>query len=531
MTVDEFFKKYKPGGSYSAPGGGYKGECVSLVKLYIKYVLGAEPKSIGNGKEYYNFDAHGTYLKSLFTKYTDIDNFQPKKGDVFCRTSGTWGHVGVVYSCSKGKLVTYEQYGGNGDHKCHKVTRTSWGNLKFLRPKNQNNIGDDDNKLTLFIAQVLKHINEGPKWTKKQVSCPDNQSWDAAYILACARVVKGITGKVIYNNINANEMPRGGVDLKYGTWVDGPCQKKTPLPKVGDIVAFRNKKVPKNADQYYCDHVGVVVDVNSKKKTFHVVEGDCSNKVVKNSYKTKSGSINGYYRPNWKSIIDTDPDGSTTNYYTNKPLYNTENTREDASVREVAYIDNKNKPSIKSTDVKLSTINYTDLMSDMWDVVVASMGGDPPDGSDPPTTKLEGSTVPKKIINYLVDKGLNNAAAVGIIANIYYESGFKTDAVGDNGTSFGICQWHLGRGKAMKKMAGKNWKNNLSGQLDYLWSELKGGYKSSVLNYLKDVSNNKSGAQNAAERFCRKFEVPDKMETRVSERRAKAASYWDNYFG
>ena len=87
----------------------------------------------------------------------------------------------------------------------------------------------------------------------------------------------------------------------------------------------------------------------------------------------------------------------------------------------------------------------------------------------------------KKKINNDGDH-LNGAQVVGILANIKRESGFKPSSVGDNGTSFGICQWHNGRGTKMKKTAGSNWASNIEGQVDYLWKELTGSYKSSVLN-------------------------------------------------
>lgn len=45
------------------------------------------------------------------------------------------------------------------------------------------------------------------------------------------------------------------------------------------------------------------------------------------------------------------------------------------------------------------------------------------------------------IYNYAVNNmGLNVAAACGILANIYKESSFNPNALGDNGTSYGICQ-------------------------------------------------------------------------------------------
>lgn len=50
------------------------------------------------------------------------------------------------------------------------------------------------------------------------------------------------------------------------------------------------------------------------------------------------------------------------------------------------------------------------------------------------------------VFNYLVDElKMNSAAACGVLANIYYESGFDPHMEGDNNTSYGICQWHADR--------------------------------------------------------------------------------------
>ena len=40
---------------------------------------------------------------------------------------------------------------------------------------------------------------------------------------------------------------------------------------------------------------------------------------------------------------------------------------------------------------------------------------------------------------------LNPAAVCGILANIDYESDFSPTVWGDDGTSFGLCQWHESR--------------------------------------------------------------------------------------
>lgn len=131
----------------------------------------------------------------------------------------------------------------------------------------------------------------------------------------------------------------------------------------------------------------------------------------------------------------------------------------------------------------------------------------------------------KETVQYLVGQKFSVAGAVGIAANISQESGFKPDAVGDKGTSFGICQWHNNRGAAMKKYVGSNWASNLTGQLAFLVHELKTSYKSTY-NVVKDVPNTETGVRNAADVFVRKFEVPAAVDTRSKERQEIAVKYW-----
>ena len=150
MTLDKFVITYKVGKSYGYAGG-YKGECVSLVKLYIRDVLGFTPQSIGNAKEYWN-KRNGSYIKAHFKAVS-----KPKRGDLFVRTSGTYGHIGIVISAGDTTYYTIEQNKGG----CRVVTnelRKYESGYYFLRPLNQENIGADrtlhtsNDKVTYFKA-------------------------------------------------------------------------------------------------------------------------------------------------------------------------------------------------------------------------------------------------------------------------------------------------------------------------------------------------------------------------------------------
>lgn len=129
--------------------------------------------------------------------------------------------------------------------------------------------------------------------------------------------------------------------------------------------------------------------------------------------------------------------------------------------------------------------------------------------------------------------GLNVAGALGVIVNVGEESRFKTGALGDSGTSFGICQWHNTRYTNLQNWCKSNGKDYtaLDGQLWYMKYELETSYKA-VLTALKAVPNTAQGAYDAAYTWCLKFEVPaDTVKT--SEKRGALArdAYWPKYGG
>lgn len=212
--------------------------------------------------------------------------------------------------------------------------------------------------------------------------------------------------------------------------------------------------------------------------------------------------------------------------WTSSELYTSRNTRKDMLVRQVGYLNTTTlEPTISSTEIGLSIINYTTLLGDLFkELVPASMLVGSAGNTD--TSALPSKA--KTVVDYFISKGLTCAAACGIAGNIKAESDFRTDAIGDNGTSFGICQWHLGRGTDMKNYVGSNWRDNLTGQLEFLWSELNGSYKSSVLTTLRNVSNTEVGAKSAADVFVRKFEMPANVANESAKRQANAASYFNS---
>ena len=184
-------------------------------------------------------------------------------------------------------------------------------------------------------------------------------------------------------------------------------------------------------------------------------------------------------------------------------LYATENDEDDAIMREVAYLSG-NTPTVNKTNIRLSVINYTSSLQAIFKGKVGTGGG------SYDSSKLEGNY--RVIFDYLVGKGLNAAAACGILANIRGESNGNPNLVGtaDAYGSIGICQWTFGRKTALLNFVNGNWRNNLSGQLDFLWHELNGSYRNSVLIPLQNEPNTEAGARDAAYVFVSKFEIPQR---------------------
>ena len=121
--------------------------------------------------------------------------------------------------------------------------------------------------------------------------------------------------------------------------------------------------------------------------------------------------------------------------------------------------------------------------------------------------------------NYLCrEVGLKPAAAVGVLANLQYESGFNPHCLGDGGTSYGLCQWHNGRWTDLIvtcEAAGLDY-TTAEGQMYFLKQELK--KYSYMVSQMNAQPNSRYGAYNAAYIFCYQFERPADLEG-ASERR------------
>lgn len=128
----------------------------------------------------------------------------------------------------------------------------------------------------------------------------------------------------------------------------------------------------------------------------------------------------------------------------------------------------------------------------------------------------------QQVINFFLDKGLTREQASGIAGNLHEESGLNPNSVGDNGTSFGIAQWHNARWIGLKNFAKSKGtqENDLNTQLEYLWSELN----SSERGALNSLKNSKS-VEESARNFANKFE---RMKKYSVNRENKAKQFYNS---
>ena len=145
---------------------------------------------------------------------------------------------------------------------------------------------------------------------------------------------------------------------------------------------------------------------------------------------------------------------------------------------------------------------------------------------------MEQMAVEREVYNFLTGElGLSNAAACGVLANIEHESAFRPTIVGDQGTSYGLCQWHNERFSALRGYSsalGLDYRT-VEGQLAYLRYELGNRYTSLLLT-LQSIENTPDGAYRAAYLWCIQFEKPSNMQVKAAARGELAkGKYWVRY--
>lgn len=130
----------------------------------------------------------------------------------------------------------------------------------------------------------------------------------------------------------------------------------------------------------------------------------------------------------------------------------------------------------------------------------------------------------KYIQQKLMSMGFTASAAAGVVGNLVQESGLRTDAIGDNGTSGGLAQWHNERLDALKRFAaarGKKW-TDLDTQIEFLAEEMRTSYADT---YAKMQSAELP--EIAGQIMTDEYEKPDFASANYAQRQANARAAYE----
>lgn len=83
------------------------------------------------------------------------------------------------------------------------------------------------------------------------------------------------------------------------------------------------------------------------------------------------------------------------------------------------------------------------------------------------------NAMPIKIINFFISKGLTPNQALGICANVFGESGYRTTPVNSSSGAYGLFQWTGSRKSALSSYCQKNGysMSDATAQLNFAWHE------------------------------------------------------------
>lgn len=461
-----------------------------------------------NGGEYWGYTSDG-YQRGQ----------TPRLGAIACWSKiGEAGHVAVVEQINAdGSIIVSESGWG-----CAKRFWTNtlskgykYGTSYIFQGFIYNPGVQNTQKIESFIKEAKSHINESNRSLLEWLVPVNKHKWTAEFVVACAKAVGGLVDVVIPQSQNPNDFTEKGIKGGMGSFI-----KASKNPKSGDIILLRTSLMSNYYSKYECDDIGIVTDI--EKNSMVVVQGTSSGIVEKKTYRFSSKEISGYYRPDWSKVDNNQ--SLIFGYGSLGKFYDTENTEEDATIREIGYLSDDYEPTTRKNKIRLSVVNYTTMMSAIMDDLLVPMMY----SCSSDNVILDGVTNQNTriIISQLISKGLNAAAAVGICGNIKQESRFNPASVNSLSGASGICQWLGSRKTAMIGMVGTDWKNNLTGQINYLWYELTCTSESAVMPYLQAVPNTEAGAREAAEWFVRKFERCGNYGFEVPLRQKNASEIW-----
>lgn len=272
----------------------------------------------------------------------------PQLGAVCCWSKpSAAGHVAIVEKInSDGSILISESGYGSGYFWTSTQRGPNWYSSSynfqgFIYNPAVKGLTDT---LSSFIKCAELHVHETNSWVCSKTDITAGSAWSAAFVIAVAKETGDMLGKVLYNSTSATTLITNSVLNQYGS-------VKQSNPEPGDLIIFTGYKL------------GIITAVNQTRMT--VVAGDQGTNLTQKFYKeTTSKDVVGYYRPNWNAS-----ESNVLNLSTYVPLYDELNDRHDATIREVGYLNSSMKPSLSTSNITLSMVNYTTELNSLHKLI------------------------------------------------------------------------------------------------------------------------------------------------------------------
>jgi hypothetical protein len=136
MTLQDFLKKYLGKIKGYPDDNSYKGECLSIVKLYIKEVFNISPPASGSGSAYGYWSNFPNPLGEVFEKVENTPDLIPQEGWIAIWkpwSNNQYGHIAIV---AKGSTTgTLKNYAQNWTSRTFQLESNRYTNvIGFLKP-------------------------------------------------------------------------------------------------------------------------------------------------------------------------------------------------------------------------------------------------------------------------------------------------------------------------------------------------------------------------------------------------------------
>jgi len=153
-TLEQFLSDYL-GKSKGYPEGSFVGECLSIVKIYIKECFGINPPASGSGSAYGYWSKFPNPLGEVFEKIEDTPDLIPQKGWIGIMEAWDTNPYGHIFIVADGSTKTIcKNWAQNWSSKTFQLESNKYTHIiGYLKPKSiiEDMISDEQNRILDFL--------------------------------------------------------------------------------------------------------------------------------------------------------------------------------------------------------------------------------------------------------------------------------------------------------------------------------------------------------------------------------------------